>query len=80
MEILDNAIDEVLSGFGQEINITIKEDNSVEISDEGRGMPYRKHQSGRPTTEVIFTTLHSGGKFSDSGYSVSVDDTELAER
>ena len=70
-EILDNAIDEVLSGFGQEINITIKEDNSVEISDEGRGMPYRKHQSGRPTTEVIFTTLHSGGKFSDSGYSVS---------
>ena len=70
-EILDNAIDEVLSGFGQEINITIKEDNSVEISDEGRGMPYRKHTSGKPTTEVIFTTLHSGGKFSDSGYSVS---------
>ena len=70
-EILDNAIDEVLSGYGQEINITIKEDNSVEISDEGRGMPYRRHQSGKPTTEVIFTTLHSGGKFSDTGYSVS---------
>ena len=70
-EILDNAIDEVLSGFGKEINVTIKEDNSIEISDEGRGMPYRKHNSGRPTTEVIFTTLHSGGKFSDSGYSVS---------
>lgn len=70
-EILDNSIDESLSGFGKEINLTIKEDNSVEISDEGRGMPYKMHPSGRPTTEVIFSMLHSGGKFSDSGYSVS---------
>lgn len=70
-EILDNAIDEVLSGYGNSIQITIKEDNSIEIIDEGRGMPYKPHASGRPTTEVIFTTLHSGGKFSDSGYSVS---------
>lgn len=70
-EILDNAIDEVLSGFGNSIQITIKEDNSVEIIDEGRGMPYKPHASGRPTTEVIFTQLHAGGKFSDSGYSVS---------
>ncbi|MGI6782234.1 MAG: DNA topoisomerase IV subunit B [Acholeplasmataceae bacterium] len=70
-EILDNAIDEVLSGYGNSIQITIKEDNSIEIIDEGRGMPYKTHTSGRPTTEVIFTTLHSGGKFSDSGYSVS---------
>jgi topoisomerase-4 subunit B len=70
-EILDNAIDEVLSGFGNSIQITIKEDNSVEIIDEGRGMPYKPHASGRPTTEIIFTQLHAGGKFSDSGYSVS---------
>jgi len=70
-EILDNAIDEVLSGYGNSIQITIKEDNSIEVIDEGRGMPYKPHSSGRPTTEVIFTTLHSGGKFSDSGYSVS---------
>lgn len=71
-EILDNAIDEALSGFGNVINITIKEDNSIQIEDRGRGMPYKKHKTvGKPTTEVIFTTLHAGGKFSSSGYAVS---------
>lgn len=70
-EILDNSIDEVLSGYGNEIEVTIKEDNSIVITDHGRGIPYKKHKSGRPTTEVIFTMLHAGGKFSDSGYSVS---------
>ena len=71
-EILDNAIDEALSGFGNEIVVTIQNDNSIEIRDYGRGLPYKMHESGRPTTEVIFTTLHSGGKFSsDSGYKVS---------
>lgn len=71
-EILDNAIDEALSGYGNEITLTIKNDNSIEIRDFGRGLPYKLHESGRATTEVIFTTLHSGGKFSsDSGYKVS---------
>ncbi|MFA5474628.1 MAG: DNA topoisomerase IV subunit B [Acholeplasmataceae bacterium] len=71
-EIVDNSIDEVLSGYGNEITCTIKTDNSIEVSDNGRGMPYRTHSSGRPTTEIIFTILHSGGKFSDeSGYKVS---------
>lgn len=71
-EIVDNSIDEVLSGYGNEIICTIKTDNSIEVSDNGRGMPYRIHSSGRPTTEIIFTILHSGGKFSDeSGYKVS---------
>lgn len=71
-EILDNAIDEALSGFGNEIVVTIQNDNSIEIRDYGRGLPYKMHESGRPTTEVIFTTLHAGGKFSsDSGYKVS---------
>ena len=71
-EIVDNAIDESLSGFGNEITLTIKADNSIEVSDQGRGMPYKTHSSGRPTTEIIFTVLHAGGKFSDtSGYKVS---------
>ena len=71
-EIVDNAIDESLSGFGSEITLTIKADNSIEVSDQGRGMPYKNHSSGRPTTEIIFTVLHAGGKFSDeSGYKVS---------
>lgn len=61
-----------MSGFGNEIVVTIQNDNSIEIRDYGRGLPYKMHESGRPTTEVIFTTLHSGGKFSsDSGYKVS---------
>ncbi len=71
-EIVDNAIDESLSGYGNEITVTIKADNSIEVSDNGRGMPYKMHASGRPTTEIIFTVLHAGGKFSDqSGYKVS---------
>lgn len=71
-EIMDNAIDESLAGFGNEITCTIKTDNSIMISDNGRGMPYKKHPSGKPTSEVIFTVLHAGGKFSDDlGYKVS---------
>ena len=71
-EIIDNAIDEALAGYGKQIEVIIKKDNSIVISDNGRGMPYRMHELGRPTTEIIFTMLHSGGKFSDAGgYKVS---------
>lgn len=71
-EIMDNAIDEALSGFGNTIKLTIKQDNSIVIEDMGRGIPYKLHASGRPTTEVIFTMLHAGGKFSEAGgYKVS---------
>ncbi|WP_162146785.1 DNA topoisomerase IV subunit B [Acholeplasma granularum] len=66
-EIVDNAMDEVLAGFGNEINVTIKSDNSINILDNGRGMPYKKHTSGVPTTQVIFTVLHAGGKFGGDG-------------
>lgn len=71
-EILDNCIDEALSGFGNKIILTIKNDNSISVQDFGRGLPYKMHSTGRPTTEVIFGILHAGGKFSaDSGYKVS---------
>ena len=71
-EIVDNSIDEALSGYGAEINVTIKNDNSIVINDFGRGLPYKMHKSGRPTTEIIFTVLHAGGKFgSEGGYKVS---------
>lgn len=70
-EIFDNAVDEALAGFGKTITITIKQDNSIEISDEGRGVPFGKHSSGIPTLELLFTKLHAGGKFSSAGYKVS---------
>ncbi len=66
-EIVDNSIDEVTAGYGDKINVTIKNDNSIEVEDFGRGMPCGMHESGRPTLDVILTTLHSGGKFSEDG-------------
>lgn len=66
-EIVDNSVDEVLAGFGSEINVKINKDNSISVSDDGRGMPVGMHASGIPTIQVIFTVLHAGGKFGQEG-------------
>jgi len=66
-ELLDNAVDEALNGYGKVIRITIEKDGSLTVEDEGRGMPAGKHASGKSTLEVIFTVLHAGGKFNEEG-------------
>ncbi len=70
-EIFDNAVDEALAGFGNEINVSIGANNSIKVIDHGRGMPVGMHASGKPTPEVILTVLHAGGKFGQGGYKTS---------
>lgn len=70
-EIVDNAVDEALSGFGEKISVTLNKDGSVSVADNGRGMPTGKHAMGIPTVQVIFTVLHAGGKFGQGGYKTS---------
>ena len=70
-EIVDNAVDEVINGYGNKIKITINKDSSITVEDEGRGVPVGKHESGKTTPEVVYTMLHAGGKFEEGGYKVS---------
>ena len=70
-EIVDNAVDEALSGYASKIDVTIHKDGSLSVKDNGRGMPTGKHASGIPTIQVIFTVLHAGGKFGQGGYKTS---------
>ena len=70
-EIVDNAVDEALSGYASKIGVTIHKDGSLSVRDNGRGMPTGKHASGIPTIQVIFTVLHAGGKFGQGGYKTS---------
>ena len=70
-EIVDNAIDEAINGYGNYIKIILYKDGSVSVEDQGRGVPVGMHSSGKSTPEVIYTVLHAGGKFEQAGYKVS---------
>lgn len=71
-EIIDNGIDEALAGFATKIEVTVNEDNSVTVQDDGRGIPVDiEKKTGRPAVETVYTVLHAGGKFGGGGYKVS---------
>ena len=71
-EIIDNSIDERLAGFATKIEVTVNEDGSVTVQDDGRGIPVDiQAKTGRPALETVFTVLHAGGKFGGGGYKVS---------
>ncbi len=70
-EIVDNSIDEIINGYGNQIKIVLHKDGSITVADNGRGVPIGMHESGKSAPEVIYTVLHAGGKFEEGNYKVS---------
>src|SRR5699024_7750568 len=70
-EIVDNAVDEHLAGFCDQIQVILEKDGSCTVKDDGRGIPVGMHENGMPAERLVFTTLHAGGKFDDSAYETS---------
>ena len=70
-EIIDNSMDEAENGYANTIDVILNADGSASVRDNGRGVPVDMHESGKPAVEVIYTTLHAGGKFNDNNYAYS---------
>ena len=70
-EVVDNSIDEAMAGYASGVQVTMHDDGSIEVIDDGRGIPVEMHESGMPTVQVVMTQLHAGGKFDSDSYAVS---------
>ena len=71
-EIIDNSVDEIASGYGKSVKVTLTKQGSIIVEDDGRGIPIDMHpEEGKPTVEVVLTVLHAGGKFDNNAYKTS---------
>ena len=71
-EIIDNSVDEIASGYGKSVKVTLTKQGSIIVEDDGRGIPIDMHpEEGKPTVQVVLTVLHAGGKFDNNAYKTS---------